>query len=46
MNGRVAKEMTEERKEARKAPRAANLIGSVPKPKDPMKVKISVKCKV
>ena len=29
MNGRVAREMTEARKEARRPPRAANLIGTV-----------------
>ena len=29
MNGRVAEQMTEARKEARRAPRAANLIGTV-----------------
>ena len=29
MDGRVAKEMTVERKEARRAPRAANLTGTV-----------------
>ena len=28
MNGRVAEEMTEARKEARRGPRAANLIGT------------------
>ena len=33
MSGRVAKEMTEEREEARKAPRAPTLIGTVKKTK-------------
>ena len=34
MNGRVAKEMAEARKEASKAPRAANLIGTVTRTKE------------
>ena len=34
MNGRVAGEMTEPRKEARRAPRAANRIGTVTRTKE------------
>ena len=40
------KGMTEERKAARKAPRTANLIGTVTKTKDPMGTKAEVKAKV
>ena len=43
---RVAKETTEERREARKAPRAANLIGTVTKTKDPMGTKAQGTAKV
>ena len=39
MNGRVAKETMEERKEARKAPRAGHLIGTVTKTKGPVETK-------
>ena len=34
MNGRVAREMTEVRKEARRAPRAANPIGTATRTKE------------
>ena len=43
MNGRVAKETMEERKEARKAPRAATLILTVKKTKGPMRTKARTK---
>ena len=46
ITGRVPKDMTEERKEARTAPRAANLIGTVTKRKDPMEAKAKAKGKV
>ena len=45
MAGRVAEEMMEERKEGRKAPRAANLIGTVTKTKDPMEAKATERTK-
>ena len=35
-NGRVAEEMTKERKEVRRAPRAANLTGTVTRTKEAM----------
>ena len=43
MNGRLPKETMEERMGARKAPRAANLNGTVTKTKDPTKAKVKVK---
>ena len=50
MNGRVPEETTEECKEARMAPRAANLIGTVTKTKDPMdaqgKAKVKARAKL
>ena len=42
---RVAQETMEERREARMAPRAANLIGTVTKTKDPMGTKAKGKAK-
>ena len=45
VNGREAGEMMEARKEARKAPRAANLIGRVTKTKGPMGTKAKAKVK-
>ena len=39
MNGWEAEETMEERREARRAPRAANLTRAVTKTKDPMEVK-------
>ena len=43
MKGRVAEETMEERREARKASWAANLIGAVAKTKNPMETKSKVK---
>ena len=45
MNGRVAKETMEERKEAKQAPRAANPIGTVTKTKGSDGNKGKGKCK-
>ena len=46
MNGRAAKETMDERRKGRKAPRAADLIGTMTKTKDPMKTKAKGKAKV
>ena len=46
MKGRVAEEMTEERKEVRRARKAANLIGTVTQTKDPMETKARERAKV
>ena len=46
MNGRVVEEQTEERKETIKAPRAANLVGTVTKTKDPTGTTAKGKTKV
>ena len=46
MYGLVAKETMEERKEARNAPRASNLIGTVRKTKDPMETKMNVRAEL
>ena len=45
MSGRVAKETVDERAEARKAPREANLIGMVTKTKDPLGINAKAKVK-
>ena len=45
MNGRVAEEMTKERKEARRAPRAANLTGTVTATKEALETKAKGKGK-
>ena len=39
MNGRVARETTEVRKEARRAPRAASLVGTVTRTREAMGAK-------
>ena len=39
MNGRVAQEMAEARREARRAPRAANLMGTVTRTKEALEAK-------
>ena len=46
MNGRVAREMREARKEARRAPRAANLIGTVIRTKEALETKARARAKV
>ena len=43
INGRVAKEMTEELKEVRKGPRAANLTGTVTRTRESLEAKAKVK---
>ena len=45
MSGRVVKETMEESREARMAPRAAHLIGTVTQTKDPMGAKAKVKAR-
>ena len=45
MSGRVANETMEERREARKAPRAANLIGTVTLSRGSMGTKAKAKMK-
>ena len=46
MNGRVAQEMTEAKKEAIRAPRAANLIGTVTRTKEALETKAKAKARV
>ena len=46
MNGRVAEEMTEARKEARMGPRAANLIGTVTRTKEALEKKGKARARV
>ena len=46
VNGRVANETMKGRKEARKAPKAANLIGTVTMTKFPVETKAKAKVKV
>ena len=43
MSGRVAEEMTEERKEAKRAPRAASLTGTVTRTKEALETMAKVK---
>ena len=45
MNGRVAEEQTEERKEVRRGRRAANLIGTVTKTKEALETKAEAKAR-
>ena len=46
MNGRVAREMTEVRKEARRAPKAASLMGTVIRTSEAMGAKGKARAKV
>ena len=46
MNGRVAEKMTEARKESRKAPRAANLTGTVTRTKEALETRARARARV